>query len=687
MAEFLKRWWRLAVIGLVASLAVLAQIPPQGLARESGGQERGLVANLPDELPLAGRVSVLIDPSRNLSLKDVLAARESFRPLRGNGVNLGYVHDAAWLRIRTPDAGNGQALLSLSPNFVDFIDVYVADSVDEPEVADFAHYAMGDHRPFPSDEVSGLDNVVPLELRADRGGEVYIRIASVNSSLNISASLYSAARHTYRVTLISFGSALWFGGMAVMMLIQLVFYHFDRKASYPLLAFATFAAMMVYIGNLGLSRLLFFPDGGNGNDLFTGGAVWLGLVAAPLAASSILEMPRRSPWLHRIFVGSAVVGVVGIGFVLFDANLVFAPFGSVFILVLATLAMLFGLWEMRRDDAGTVLRAVAYFIVWVGLVATVTQRAGYWLLPNWLAHSYTVSCLIQTLLLTASLAVRLRAAEAMNRSMREQALVAAQAAEQRANAMVRERTLELAEAKRVAEDALKAELESQAMQVRFLEVISHQYRTPLAAIRSNVDSIGLGLPQDDLGNRQRLDRVRRGIIRLVETLELNLSRSRLQGPAFAPQLARTLLSDIVSSAAVRARDLFPADIVTEMDPRAESAHLMADMPMFGIAIINLLENAVKFSSSGDRPCVVLSCRAVGAEAELAVTDHGIGIPAAEIDRVMERAVRGSNAASIDGSGLGLSLVRRIVAAHGGRVTIESTEGSGTTVRLIVPIVR
>ena len=167
---------------------------------------------------------------------------------------------------------------------------------------------------------------------------------------------------------------------------------------------------------------------------------------------------------------------------------------------------------------------------------------------------------------------------------------------------------------------------------------------------------------------------------------LNLSRSRLQGPAFAPQLARALLSDIVSSAALRARDLFPADIVTEMEPKAERAHLMADMPMFGIAIINLLENAVKFSSSGDRPRIILSCGAANGEAEFAVTDYGIGIPAAEIHRVLERAVRGSNADSIDGSGLGLSLVQRIVAAHNGRVTIESTEGSGTTVRLIVPLV-
>ncbi len=91
--------------------------------------------------------------------------------------------------------------------------------------------------------------------------------------------------------------------------------------------------------------------------------------------------------------------------------------------------------------------------------------------------------------------------------MTAEALLASQVAEQHANTtMVEEKTRELAVAKKVAEDALRAELQSQEQQVRFMEVISHQYRTPLAAIRSNVDAIGVSLPDSDAANRERLER-------------------------------------------------------------------------------------------------------------------------------------------------------------------------------------
>jgi signal transduction histidine kinase len=289
------------------------------------------------------------------------------------------------------------------------------------------------------------------------------------------------------------------------------------------------------------------------------------------------------------------------------------------------------------------------------------------------------------LLLTGALAVRLRDAEAMNKTMTAQALMAAQAAERHAKAMIEEKTSELSAAKRTAEDALRAELLSQEQQVRFMEVISHQYRTPLAVIRSNVDSIGLSLPRSDQANRDRLDRVRRGIVRLVETLEVNLARSRLQGPTFAPHLRPTSLGELVAAAAARGGDLLQGRILVEITPHAEAADVMADTEMLGIAIINLLENAVKYSAlAGDLP-VTLSCSTEEGLGIIAVIDQGMGIPADEVAGIMGRSVRGSNVHSIEGSGLGLSLVSRIAAAHGGTVEINSMSGSGTTIRLIVPL--
>ena len=429
--------WPGRLLWLVTLLAIVClAISCLGTASGRAG-EPGSAPALPS---LDGRVELLRDPTRAMTLDDVLAAPEAFRPVQGSGVNLGYVRDAAWLRIRVPGSLDGTVLLALTPNFVDLVDVYVPDGQVRLDSADFVHFAFGDHRPVPEDGLSALDDVVPIRLHAGREALVFIRIAAVNSSLNISASLHSPLTHAFQVTLGALLSGLWLGSMAALLVTQLVFYYFDRKSFFALLALSTLGAMLVYIGNLGLSRLLLFPGGGEGNDIFLAAAVWFGLAAASLAAPSILELPNRYPRINRVILGGVVVGAIGVVCAVLGLNLLFAPFGTWIALLLATLAMGVSIRSATTRGTGAGLRAAAYTILWFGAVATLVQRAGIWALPNWVAHGYAVSCLIQTLLLTASLAVRLRALEATNLAVVAEALSSARTAEQRAVRMVEEHT-------------------------------------------------------------------------------------------------------------------------------------------------------------------------------------------------------------------------------------------------------
>jgi signal transduction histidine kinase len=667
--------WRIVGLVVVAAMLCVAALTTRA-------EPPAPAAAIPS---LEGRVEVLRDPSRAMTLGDVLAAADRFRPVRGSGVNLGYTRDAAWLRLRVPGTVDQTVLLALTPNFVDLVDVYVAQEPAASAPDGFAHFSFGDQRPLPDDGLSGLDDVVPIQLRSDRDTIIFIRVAGTNSSLNISASFHSPSTHTYQVTVGALLSGIWLGSMAALLITQLVFYYFDRESFFALLALSTLGAMLVYMGNLGLSRLLLFPDGGEGNDVFLAAAVWFGLAASSLAAPSILELPGRYPWVNRIILAGAVFGAVGVVFAVLGLNLVFGPIGTWVALFLATLAMVVSIRSATARGTGARLRAAAYTILWFGAVATLVQRAGLLELPNWAAHSYAVSCLIQTLLLTASLAVRLRAVQVANKVVVAQALAAARTAERRAVEMVEERTRELAAAKQIAEEALRAELQVQERQVRFMEVISHQYRTPLASIRSNVDSIGLSLPAADRENRKRIDRIRRGILRLVETLEINLARSRLQGTRFDPTLERIDVGDFVEAVAARARDFLYGEIVVEVSPLAAGAHILADAEMLGIALLNLLENAVKFTAQAGPAPVRLVCSIRDDRAVLAVHDRGIGIPADEIAGVLGRSVRASNARTVEGSGIGLSLVSRIVTAHRGSFRIESTAGVGTTATIETPL--
>lgn len=651
-------------------LAALALMPISAIAQ---------AADVPG---LAAEMSVMEDPSGAFSLPDVLAQRHKFAPIRGFHVNPGYTSSTVWVRVAVGTGTSQTVLLALSPNFVDFVDVFVPTDRDGSA---YEAIALGDHRPLPNDDFSGIENVVVLDLEAGETSEVYIRLQSVNSALSLFAEFYSPGAHTMRNTLASLGFGVWFGGMAILIVVQLVFFSFDRRAIYLLVAASTFGAVLVYGGTAGLSRVLLFPQGGIGNDLFTALSVWFGQIATSLAAASVLDLRAKSRSAYWATQFSVLVGLAGTVATFAGYHRSVAPLGSLAMIAVASIVLFESVRLARREGLEAKLNAIAFLVLWLGLMLTLAQRAGLTDMPDWVGHAYAVSNLVYVLLLTGAMAVRLRAAESLNRAMREEALVAAEAARQQANAMVVERTRELDEAKRVAEDALNAELASQQQQVRFMEVISHQYRTPLAGLRSNVDSIGLSLPASDTANHQRLARVRGSIVRLVEVLEVNLARARLQGSAFRPELTPVPVAEAIRAAAARGKDLMQHDIDVDIGPGMEGVRALIDADMIGIALINLIENAMKFSASRAKPAVTLSCALVDGEVVICVSDEGIGIPQDEIAGVAALSTRGSNARHIPGSGTGLSLVSRIVSAHGGSLGLDSRLGEGTTVRIGLPV--
>jgi signal transduction histidine kinase len=284
------------------------------------------------------------------------------------------------------------------------------------------------------------------------------------------------------------------------------------------------------------------------------------------------------------------------------------------------------------------------------------------------------------------LAVRLRRAEEAGRKANLRAVETAFAAESIANDLVVERTRELEDARQVAETALRSELEAQKIQVRFMEVISHQYRTPLAVVRSNLDSVKFTLAADDGANHQRLDRAGQGISRLVEVLEVNLARSVLQGSAFEPTMERINIAVLLTGAISRARDLLPmADFRTIPSQDFAVADIDGDREMLTLALINLLENGVKFSQKGVAEIEIIGSLD-GDRVVVEIRDFGIGIPHEELAGVRALGVRGSNTTHLEGTGTGLSLVARITAAHGGEFAISNAPGGGVSATIRLPIV-
>jgi two-component system sensor histidine kinase BaeS len=148
-------------------------------------------------------------------------------------------------------------------------------------------------------------------------------------------------------------------------------------------------------------------------------------------------------------------------------------------------------------------------------------------------------------------------------------------------------------------------------------------------------------------------------------------------------LERTLveLDRVVATAAELLEPRFAAAEL-ELELELEPVKVEGDPGRLGQVVTNLLTNALKFTRSGGR--VTLAVHPQGELARLSITDTGPGIPAEELPHVFERFWRGSRAAAVSGSGIGLAVVSELVRAHSGRVEVSSREREGTTFTVLLP---
>src|SRR5436190_9620636 len=217
----------------------------------------------------------------------------------------------------------------------------------------------------------------------------------------------------------------------------------------------------------------------------------------------------------------------------------------------------------------------------------------------------------------------------------------------------------------------------------FVANVSHELKTPIGALGLLAET--MAATDDPTVVQQLADRVVREADRLSRIVDdlLDLSTIEAQeAPSRAPIPVRLLVSETVDLVQAAA-DL--ADVPIRISPEPPEIEIACDRRQMRSALMNLLDNAIKYS--GPRQPVEVGAQVVGDRVELVVRDHGIGIPTRDLERIFERFYRVDRARSRDtgGTGLGLAIVRHVVQAHGGEVTVTSSEGEGSTFTIQVPI--
>jgi signal transduction histidine kinase len=225
-------------------------------------------------------------------------------------------------------------------------------------------------------------------------------------------------------------------------------------------------------------------------------------------------------------------------------------------------------------------------------------------------------------------------------------------------------------------------------QMEFVAGVSHELRTPVAVVRSAAENLASGVVSGDRVKRygQMLEAEAR---RLGDMVERVLQYAGIESGFNAAARVPLSPTEIIESAVDSALPLVgPADVTVHREIAPDLPIVIGDATALRSAVQNLVANAVKYGGR-DRWVGIRAQRVREKrrdEVRITVSDHGPGIPAADLPHIFEPFYRGADAIErqIHGHGLGLSLVKRIVVAHGGQVTVSTRPGAGTSFTITLP---
>jgi two-component system phosphate regulon sensor histidine kinase PhoR len=219
----------------------------------------------------------------------------------------------------------------------------------------------------------------------------------------------------------------------------------------------------------------------------------------------------------------------------------------------------------------------------------------------------------------------------------------------------------------------------------FVANVSHELRTPLTAIRGYAETLLEGALEDQENNRRFLEIIKAHAIRLNNISSDLLTLSELEAGKARPEPEVVAVRAAVESAVRTLESEAQLRGVAMVCGRVVDAKVLGDRLQIEQAVVNLLDNAVKFNRPAGEVLLEVT-RAGEGRIKITITDTGIGIPHEDLPRIFERFYRVDKARSreVGGTGLGLSIVKHIIERMNGSVSVESQLGKGSTFTLLLP---
>ena len=626
-----------------------------------------LILSTESEAKLAGHLDLLIDPGGKLTLSDVIVPQNASRFTAIPGyLNRGYTRDTAWLRTRVArsDSFPEQVWLRLGPAYIDIINVYIQNGSDASQPSSYREIRLGDHVPVAQRPVVLPEFILPVTLPSNAETTILIQVHT-SSTLVFEGALYTtAALLTYNTNYLIHQGA-YLGIALVIAVVNLIY--FLRIGDRLFLYFGLYILALFgqQLGMNGMISTLWPAHAHQISDYLVGSLIGTTLIFFCLFAMQLFTVVRSqiAKGYLRFMV---VIGFTTILSVPFEFYAMAAPFALIGTIGTMLLMIWLSTVAVRRGEPAGKLYLAAFGISSIGYTIQIFRVLGLIPIAWWNVYGVQISSLINMVMMTLALTERLRLAE-------EKATTAARNAELKAVEIAKEMTVELRDERQKLSDALER-------QVRFTDVVNHEYRTPLAIIRTNLDILRDGETEEST-RKTGINVMQRAVARLVEVVETSFSISRLTE---SEHLERIEVADFLSEVRDEALLLWQGATLKLPVIHNKLMFVLADRAQLKTALFNLIDNAVKYG--GMLEPIIFSQENDGRQVCITVADLGIGIAEDELENVRRRFKRGSSSAgtTATGTGFGLYLVDRIISEHGGRFELHPNIPRGVVAKIILP---
>ncbi len=232
-------------------------------------------------------------------------------------------------------------------------------------------------------------------------------------------------------------------------------------------------------------------------------------------------------------------------------------------------------------------------------------------------------------------------------------------------------------------DALKKEMELNELKSRFVTMASHEFRTPLSAILSSVSLISkYNDPKDEEKRTKHINRIKSSVANLTGILNDFLSLSRLEEGKEMNTLEKFDIKELSDETIEEISPILKEQQFIQYNHFGETSFLVLDKNIIKTIFINLLSNASKYSAEGMK--IIFTTSIYESHFDIVVKDEGIGIPDEDKIHLFSRFYRANNTQNIQGTGLGLNIVKKYVDLLEGKINFISELNKGTTFTITIP---